>query len=271
MAAPSSAETRREFPLWLVALLALCAWLGFAIYRDPIYRDLFTIVSRGVVTTIWVTVVSFALACVLGLAIAAAEMSRWRLAREVARFYVQLIRGIPIIVILSYTAFVGVPMMVAGYGALFAPLIEAGHLPVILVRDIDLVWRAVFALMIGYAAFIAEIFRAGLQSVGIGQIEAALALGLRRWQVFWTIVLPQAMRVVLPPLGNDFIAMIKDSALVSAIGVADIAYMGKVAATNNFRYFETYNIVAFLYLVMTLGLSLAMRALERRLRKDRTG
>lgn len=266
MSAPGSVE-RSEFPWWLVAILALCAWLGFLIWRDPVYSDLFAIVVRGVWMTVWVTLASFALACALGLLIAAAQLSRFRVLREVARFYVQLIRGIPVIVILSYTAFVGVPALVGAYNGVFAAAIEAGYLPAVAVRDIDLIWRAVFALMIGYAAFIAEIFRAGFLSVGSGQVEAATALGLRRSQVFRLIILPQAIRVVLPPLGNDFIAMIKDSALVSAIGVADIAYMGKVAATNNFRYFETYNIVAFLYLVMTLGLSLALGALERKLRR----
>ncbi len=247
-------------------MLAMIAGIAFVIWRDEVYADLFAVVVRGLWTTVWVTLTSFLLACGLGLLVAAAEMSRFRVLREVARFYVQLVRGIPIIVILSYTAFVGVPMLIGAYGAVFAPAIEAGWLPTVAVRDVDLVWRAVFALMVGYAAFLAEIFRAGFQSIGKGQTEAALALGLRRGQVFRRIVLPQAIPVILPPLGNDFISMVKDSALVSAIGVADIAYMGRTAATQNFRYFETYNIVAFLYLVMTLGLSLALREVERRLK-----
>lgn len=251
-------------------MLALSGSLAVLIWRDPVYAGLFSVVARGIGTTVWVTGVSFAAAAALGLLIAAAQSSRWRVLREAARFYVQLIRGIPIIVILSYTAFVGVPALVAGYGVLAGPAIDAGLLPAIAVRDVDLVWRAVFALMVGYAAFLAEVFRAGFLSVGSGQIEAATALGLRRGQVFRLVVLPQAIPVVLPPLGNDFISMIKDSALVSAIGVADIAYMGKTAATNNFRYFETYNIVAFLYLVMTLGLSLALGWVEKRLRRRST-
>ena len=127
-------------------------------------------------------------------------------------------------------------------------------------------WRAILALTLGYAAFIAEVFRAGIQSVDPGQIEAAKALGLTGWQRFRLVVFPQAIRTILPPLGNDFIAMIKDSALVSVLGVADITQLGKVYAAGSFRFFETYNVVAFLYLVMTVGLSLALRALERRLR-----
>ena len=120
-------------------------------------------------------------------------------------------------------------------------------------------WRAILALTLGYAAFIAEVFRAGIQSVDPGQIEAAKALGLTGWQRFRLIVLPQAIRTILPPLGNDFIAMIKDSALVSVLGVADITQLGKIYAAGSFRFFETYNVVAFLYLVMTVGLSLVLR------------
>lgn len=123
------------------------------------------------------------------------------------------------------------------------------------------------ALVLAYASFLAEVFRAGLQSVDDGQIEAAEALGLSPWQRFRFIVLPQAIRIVLPPLGNDFVAMVKDSSLVSVVGVLDIAQLGKVTAAGNFRYFETYNMVALIYLTMTIGLSLALRAMEQRLKR----
>ncbi len=121
------------------------------------------------------------------------------------------------------------------------------------------------ALIIGYSAFISEIFRAGIESVERGQVEAALSLGMSRWQALRFVVLPQAIRRVLPPLGNDFIAMLKDSSLVSVLGVADITQMGKVYAASTFMYFQTYNIVAFLYLSMTIVLALAVRWLERRM------
>ena len=100
-----------------------------------------------------------------------------------------------------------------------------------------------------------------------GQVEAAQSLGLSRWQTFRLVVLPQAIRTVLPPLGNDFVAMIKDSALVSALGVQDITQLGKVYSASTFLFFETYNVVAFLYLVMTLSLSLLVRGLEQRLKR----
>jgi polar amino acid transport system permease protein len=120
--------------------------------------------------------------------------------------------------------------------------------------------------MVCYSAFIAEIFRAGIEAVDRGQIEAARALGLKPWHVFRFVVGPQALRIILPPLGNDFVSMIKDSALVSALGVQDITQIGKVYASGTFRFFETYNVIAFLYLTMTISLSLLVRWLEGKLK-----
>lgn len=150
---------------------------------------------------------------------------------------------------------------------LTSPLQEAGLLSELRVRDISVMWRAIISLTIGYSAFIAEVFRAGILAVDEGQIEAAQALGLSRWQRFRLIIMPQALRTILPPLGNDFVAMVKDSSLVSVLGVADLTQMGKVYASGSFRFFETYSIVVYLYLLLTVGLSLALRALERRLRQ----
>ena len=106
-----------------------------------------------------------------------------------------------------------------------------------------------------------------MQSVDAGQIEAAEALGLNRWHRFRHIVFPQALRTILPPLGNDFVAMVKDSSLVSVLGVTDITQLGKVTAAGNFRYFETYNVVALVYLTMTITLSIALRRFEKRMRQ----
>jgi polar amino acid transport system permease protein len=174
---------------------------------------------------------------------------------------------VPILVLLFYIAFVGAPGLVVAANFISAPLISAGWMEPVVVRDISLMWRAILALMIGYSAFIAEVFRAGILSVDKGQVEAAKALGLSRYQRFRLVIFPQAIRVILPPLGNDFIAMVKDSSLVSVLGVADITQMGKVYASGSFRFFETYSIVAYVYLVLTIGLSLGLRGLERRLRR----
>jgi polar amino acid transport system permease protein len=257
----------REIPYWLVAAALLAILFLWLIVADGNYRIIFAAVAQGVLVTLWVTIVAFALAAALGLVIALGRVSRFRVVREVATFYVEVVRGIPILVLLYYIAFVGAPGLVQLWNAIAAPLIDAGLLPTLTVRDFSFAWRAIFALMIGYSAYLAEIFRAGIEAVPKGHVEAAASLGLTRFQTFRLVILPQAIRIVLPPLGNDFVAMIKDSALVSALGVQDITQLGKVYSASTFRFFETYNVVAFLYLVMTLSLSLLVRGLERRLKR----
>ena len=104
------------------------------------------------------------------------------------------------------------------------------------IRDVNFIARGIIALALSYGAFSAEIFRAGIQSISTGQIEAAQALGLTRFQSLKLIILPQAIRRVLPPLGNDFIAMLKESSLVSVLGVNEITHLGKKYAAASFRY-----------------------------------
>lgn len=256
-----------EFPWWLVALVVLGAAFGAVIFFSDLYSQVFVTVSKGLGITVMVTLIAFSLATALGLAIALMGLSGSKALRQAARFYVELIRGIPVLVLLFYIAFVGAPGMVHAWNWLTSPLAEAGLIEPMLVRDVSLMWRAILALMIAYSAFIAEIFRAGIQSVDKGQIEAAKALGLSRLQRFRLVVFPQALKVIFPPLSNDFVAMVKDSSLVSVLGVADISQMGKIYASGSFRFFETYSIVAYIYLVVTIGLSLALRQVERRMRE----
>jgi polar amino acid transport system permease protein len=265
--APPPRTTEAEFPWWLAAAGALAVAAGLAIAASDLYAQVFSTVVRGVWITLFVTAVGFAIASAIGLGVALMALSASAWLRQTARFYVEIIRGVPILVLLFWIAFAGAPAFVAAWNFLATPLREAGFLGELLVRDVSLLWRAVIALTIGYSAFIAEVFRAGIQSVDKGQVEAANALGLSRWQRFRLIVFPQAIRTILPPLGNDFVAMVKDSSLVSVLGVADITQMGKIYAAGSFRFFETYSIVAYIYLLLTVGLSLALRALERRLRQ----
>ena len=264
-----AAEEAREFPVWLVVIVLLGMLLAFGIASSGVYRGVFDLVSRGVLITLWVTAVAFTLASLLGLALAAMLLSSRAWVRQTARSYVEIVRGVPILVLLFYVAFVGAPALAAALNWIAAPL--TGGEDWLRTRDISLMWRAIIALTIGYSAFIAEVFRAGLQSVEQGQVEAAKALGLSGWQRFRLVVLPQAIRTILPPLGNDFVAMVKDSSLVSVLGVADITQLGKVYAAGSFRYFETYSVVAYIYLVLTITLSLGVRALEKRLRRTRVG
>jgi len=257
-----------DFPWWLVVASVLALAVALFVAIDDIYAQVFATVAKGIGITVFVTVIAFALASMLGLGFALMALSGSRWLRQISRFYVEIIRGVPILVLLFWIAFVGAPAFVAGWNAITAPLQAAGLFGELLVRDVSLLWRAIMALTIGYSAFIAEVFRAGIQSVDKGQIEAAKALGLTRGQRFRLIVFPQAIRTILPPLGNDFVAMVKDSSLVSVLGVADITQIGKVYAAGSFRFFETYSIVAYIYLLLTVGLSLSLRALERRLRRQ---
>ncbi|MCR6501589.1 amino acid ABC transporter permease [Shinella sp. CPCC 101442] len=266
--APASSDTGKgDYPWWLVALSVIAVALAGVIVANDLYAQVFSVVLKGLWVTIFVTLVAFLLATMLGLGVALMALSESKALRQIARFYTEVIRGVPVLVLLFYIAFVGAPALVAAINFVISPLVSLGYAEPMLVRDLSLMWRAIIALMIGYSAFIAEVFRAGIQSVDKGQVEAAKALGLSRFQRFRLVVFPQAVRVILPPLGNDFVAMVKDSSLVSVLGVADITQMGKVYASGSFRFFETYSIVAYVYLILTIGLSLALRGLERRLRR----
>lgn len=257
-----SSQPDKDFPWWLVIVIGTGAYLFYLIIADDLYAQVLQTLSKGIGITIFVTLTAFTLASTLGLVLAIGTRSKYLVIRQLARLYIEIVRGIPIIVLLLYVAFVLAPALVAAANWATAWMgIEPFR-----TRDFSLLWRAVIALTIAYSAFIAEVFRAGLQAVDTGQIEAAEALGLSRWQRFRHIVFPQAFRMILPPLGNDFVAMVKDSSLVSVLGVADITQLGKITAAGNFRYFETYNVVALIYLTMTIGLSLALRRLETRLR-----
>ncbi|MEM9522446.1 MAG: amino acid ABC transporter permease [Pseudomonadota bacterium] len=252
-----------DFPWWLAVLAGVAAYLFYRVVTDALYAQVLSTLGRGIGVTVFVTLAGFCLACLAGLTLAMASLSRWLVPRQIARLYIEVIRGVPIIVLLLYVAFVLAPALVALYNWAVGSI----GLDPIRTRDFSLMWRAIIALTIGYSAFIAEVFRAGLQAVDAGQVEAAKALGLKPWHRFRHIVFPQALRTILPPLGNDFVAMVKDSSLVSVLGVTDITQLGKIAAAGNFRYFETYNVVALLYLTMTVTLSLLLRQLETRMRR----
>jgi polar amino acid transport system permease protein len=136
-------------------------------------------------------------------------------------------------------------------------------------RDFPNEIRVIVGLAVAYGAFESEIFRAGIQSIEKGQMEAARALGMNYVQAMRYVILPQAIRRVLPALGNDFIAMLKDSSLVSVLGVEDITQNSKLYASSTFLFFQTYSILAFIYLTMTILLSRAVRAMENRLSRFR--
>ncbi|WP_299347748.1 amino acid ABC transporter permease [uncultured Maritalea sp.] len=259
---PMQTTAKREIPFWLLAAILCAVVVLWSIIADQGYQTIFFALSRGVSTTLYVTLVAFTLSVCLATVVVLARVSPLRVLREVATFYIEIVRGIPMLVLLFYIAFVGAPWFVDFFNWGMNPLIELGLFGKMTVRGFDFTWRAIIALTISYSAFIAEIFRAGIEAVDRGQVEAAKALGLGRWHTFRFVVAPQAFKLILPPMGNELVAMIKDSALVSVLGVQDITQLGKVYSASTFKFFETYNVVAFLYLVMTISLSLIVRWLE---------
>lgn len=255
-------KPEKDFPWWLVIIVVTGLWLMWEVLSDDQYRAALKSLSRGIWITLTVSVVAYFGACLLGLGLAVMGLSRFLVLRQAARLYIEIMRGVPIIVLLLYVSFAVTPLVVGGIGWTMTRL----GLDPVTSRDVPLLWRAVIALTLAYSAFLAEIFRAGLQAVDKGQIEAAMALGLNGWQRFRHIVFPQAFRMILPPLGNDFVAMVKDSSLVAVLGITDVAQLAKVTAATNFRYFETYNVAALIYLTMTISLSLLLRRFEVRMR-----
>ncbi|MGL4524514.1 MAG: amino acid ABC transporter permease [Spirochaetia bacterium] len=225
--------------------------------------------SSGIKVTLYVTCVAYTISSLVGLGVAFMRISRWRILREIASFYVEIMRGMPVLVILYYLAFVLIPLIVTGLNTVFDSLINAGLIPPLHIRNISMTSRAIIALSLAYSAFMSEIFRAGIQSIDRGQYEAAKALGLSEWQTMRIIILPQAISRILPALINEFVALIKDSSLVSVLGVSDITQLGKLRSASNFKFLETYNVVAFLYLSLTLFFSSIAKYIEKRLEKGR--
>ncbi len=258
------------FPYWLLFILLVCVLLLWGVAKDGDYQQIFFAIFSGVGVTLYVAVLSFSFAFLVGLLVSFCRISKNLFLYQISTFYVEIIRGIPMLVLLYYIAFVGAPELVRLLNWFIIPFVRLELLTPFSVRSINFTLRAILALSIGYSAFIAEIFRAGIESIAKGQSEAGQSLGLTRRQTMRLIIFPQAFRNVLPPLGNDFVAMVKDSALVSALGVQDITQLGKVYSASSFLFFETYNIVAFLYLTITISLSLLIRLLENYLKKHKT-
>lgn len=258
----------RDIPWWLVLLVLLAAAVLISAAASPESRVIFSAVAQGLGVTITVSLFAYGTSILLGLVLGLMRASPFKPFREGATFYIEVVRGLPMLVILYYIAFVGAPALADLLNWCIQPFINLGLLAPVEVRSLNFTVRAVLALTLGYAAFIAEIFRAGIESVPRGQVEAAHALGLSHGQTLRKVVLPQAIRNVLPALANEFVAIVKDSSLVSALGVQDITQLGKVYSASTFKFFETYNVVAFFYLVITVSLSLAVRSLEKRIKRS---
>lgn len=264
-----------RLPWWGLGILLIAIWTIYTILTKDNFREAITFIIEGIGITIETTLWAYAFALILGLVAGLGRLSGSVIIRNIATLYVELIRGIPMLVIIFYIALVGVPGAVgllAQLGAIFndmgLPSVGAA-LATIDNQSIPMNIRAIVALAVTYGAFQAEIFRAGIQSIPKGQMEAARSLGMTYGQSMWYIILPQAVRNVLPALGNDFIAMVKDSSLVSVLAVRDITQVARLYAGRSFRFNEAYTTLAVLYLTMTVALSMVVKFIERKISPDR--
>jgi polar amino acid transport system permease protein len=271
---PLSVQLRR-FPWWAVALALIFIWAAYFIFITPSFREALLFIIPGLKLTILTSLSAYGIALVLGLLAGLGRISRSTVLNNIATLYVEIIRGIPMLVLIFFIAFVGIPVFlestVIPLGHLLARLgldRIASTLGGINTQSIPMNLRAIIALAVTYGAFLAEIFRAGIQSITRGQMEAARSLGMSYGQAMWHVVLPQAIRNVLPALGNDFVAMVKDSSLVSVLAVRDITQIARLYAGSSFRFREAYSTLAVLYLTLVVLLSLGVRLLERRMRTD---
>jgi len=199
----------------------------------------------GARLTVELATIAVAIGLVIGSFVGIGRVSANRIIRLVTGVYVDFIRGTPLLVQLFLVYF---------------------GLPSILGRPIPPFVAAITAMGINSGAYVAEIVRAGIQSVDRGQTEAGRSIGLTYSQTMRYIIFPQAFRRIIPPLGNEFIAMLKDSSLVSVIALEELLRKGQVVITRTFRPFEVYMVVALIYLVMTLAISRLVAWSEKRLK-----
>ncbi|MDT8903922.1 amino acid ABC transporter permease [Anaeroselena agilis] len=207
----------------------------------------FPLLLAGAAVTIQITALSVGFGLLIGMFVGIARLSKILPVRVAAAVYVDFIRGTPLLVQIFLIYFA---------------------LPIVLGTRIDPFVAAITACSINSGAYVAEIFRAGIQSIDKGQMEAGRSLGMTWPQTMRHIILPQAFKRVIPPLGNEFIAMLKDSSLVSVIGFEELTRRGQLIIARTYGSFEIWLTVAFIYLLMTLTISRLVAYLERRYKID---
>lgn len=244
---------------WLVVgVLALILLMVF-LSPDP-YRRIVIFVRDGVWVTVYVTVLAFVFTLILGLIGGLGRLSKNRIIHGIATLYVELIRGIPLLVQLIWWYF-AFPVILQGIG-------QALDLSMLKRYQASAVPMAIMGLTFCYGAYMSEIYRAGIQSIPHGQMEAAKSLGMNYFQAMRLVILPQAIRMIMPPMGNEFIALLKDSSLVSVVAVADLTRRGREFMSTNFTPIETWNMVALLYLTLTLFSARIVAYIEKKTKLD---
>ncbi|WP_027722941.1 amino acid ABC transporter permease [Maridesulfovibrio zosterae] len=231
------------FNAWWVSFIGAIGMIAYLVISKPDpYRNILLFVPDGIIVTFEVTICSIIGALIIGLFTGLGRISSNKFINLIASTYVEVVRGIPLLVQLFYIYY------------------AMGR--VLQVQDM---LSAILAMSVCYGAYMGEVFRAGIESIDEGQTEAARSLGFSKRETMFLVILPQAWRTILPPVGNEFIALLKDSSLVSILAVADILRRGREFAAESFQYFETYTMIALLYLLITLILSKGVSHMEARL------
>jgi polar amino acid transport system permease protein len=243
-------------------------WFGW--FRADIIAEYAPLFWQGLRMTVGVTVIGMTLGTLLGLLVGMARLAdaRHAPARHLTRYllrwpatvYVSFFRGTPLFVQIMLMHFAVVPLLMNPADG----LLVSGETARALRQDYGALISGLLALTLNAGAYISEVFRAGIQSIDRGQVEAARSLGLSYRRTMYHVVLPQAFRRMLPPLGNNAIALLKDSSLVSAVGLSELAYAARTVAGAYSRYWEPYLTIAVMYWILTLALAYAVRRLEHR-------
>jgi polar amino acid transport system permease protein len=240
--------------LLVVVVVFLIAYLSIS-KPDPYGRAL-DFVKEGIGVSIGVTAVAFILTVIVGLVGGLGRLAKNKVIKGIATIYVEVIRGIPLMVQLLFWYF-AFPAIVQDAGDKWNNYTLSHFI-------LDPIAMAVIGLTVCYGAYMSEIYRAGIQSIPKGQMEAARSLGMSQFQAMRYVILPQAIRVILPPMGNEFISLLKDSSLVSVVAVADLTRRGREFMSQTATPIETWTIVALLYLVMTILSARVVNWIERK-------
>jgi len=258
---PGGESFTRIDPWWgLVVLVVGLAITLVTVKADPFLRILL-FVRDGVAVTAFITVTAFMFTLVVGMIGALGRLSQNWVIHGIATLYVEIVRGIPLLVQLIWWYF-AFPVVIQGIGRWLNFAAMANY-------QSNAIFTAVTGLTVCYGAYMSEIYRAGIQSIPKGQGEAARSLGMTHFQSMRHVVLPQAVRVVLPPVGNEFIALLKDSCLVSVVAVADLTRRGREFMAVHFNPIEVWTMVALLYLIMTLFLARLVSWVEKKAHFER--
>jgi polar amino acid transport system permease protein len=264
-------ETRRALLNWwaLAFAVALLIWLLIRVRPYP-YLEIWNFISDGIIVTLRIVIISYGFILLVSLLGGLGRISHNRIIYGIASLYVEIVRGIPLLVQLLFIWF-ALPNLFRSLGeaVLRLPPQFAGLAAIVGGLRLNEYTAAVLGLTICYGAYGAEIFRAGISSIHHGQMEAARSLGMSSFQAMRYVVLPQAVRVILPPIGNEFVALIKDSSLVSVLAVSDLTRRGREYMARTFLSFDTWIMVALCYLVLTLVSSRIVEFLEAKTRFER--